>query len=404
LPHFEIASFLAATIGLLALISICLLVFERLGVGSIVAFLVAGLVTGEIRDLPPHTAVALREFAELGVILLLFLIGLETTPPQLRGLGRNALTFGVPQITVSAVVISLYAWWSLPVRETAIILGLGFALSSTVVVMQILADRNELQSPLGQKAFAILLAQDLAIVPMLLAIPLMANEAAAGAGSPPWWTILRAIVAVALIVVVGRFVLTRILTIAVRQQNAAAFVCMTFLAVLSAALAAERAGLSMALGTFLLGAVLSTSPLGHRIAETIEPVKSTLLALFFFSVGLSIDLEIATQSWSTLLLTTAVVMILKFAIVAVLVLLSGGTRPEALRLGLMLAQCGEFGFVLFAAAQADGLMSAKATTLASVLITLSMLATPFLVRLSDHLAGPPGRRGRADAAPTSDRH
>jgi glutathione-regulated potassium-efflux system ancillary protein KefC len=393
LPHFEIASFLAATIGLLGLISICLLVFERLGVGSIVAFLVAGLVIGEIRDLPPDTALALREFGELGVILLLFLIGLETTPPQLRSLGRDALTFGVPQITVSVVVISLYGWWSLSVWETAITLGLGFALSSTVVVMQILADRNELQSPLGQKAFAILLAQDLAIVPMLLAVALMANEAATESGSTPWWwTILRAILALVLIIVVGRFVLTRVLTIAVRQQNTAAFVCVSLLAVLSAALAAERAGLSMALGTFLLGAVLSISPLGHRIAETIEPLKSTLLALFFFSVGLSIDLGIAAQSWSMLLLTTAVVMILKLAIVAALVLLSGGTAPEALRLGLMLAQCGEFGFVLFAAAQADGLMSAKTTTLASVLITLSMLATPFLVRLGDHLAGPPRKR------------
>jgi glutathione-regulated potassium-efflux system protein KefB len=393
LPHFEIASFLAATIALLGLISICLLVFERLGVGSIVAFLVAGLVIGEIRDLPPDTALALREFGELGVILLLFLIGLETTPPQLRSLGRDALTFGVPQITVSAVVISLYGWWSLSVWKTAITLGLGFALSSTVVVMQILADRNELQSPLGQKAFAILLAQDLAIVPMLLAVALMANEAATESGSTPWWwTILRAILAVVLIIVVGRFVLTRVLTIAVRQQNTAAFVCVSLLAVLSAALAAERAGLSMALGTFLLGAVLSVSPLGHRIAETIEPLKSTLLALFFFSVGLSIDLGIAAQSWSMLLLTTAVVMILKLAIVAALVLLSGGTAPEALRLGLMLAQCGEFGFVLFAAAQADGLMSAKTTTLASVLITLSMLATPFLVRLGDHLAGPPRKR------------
>src|SRR5262249_32614034 len=157
-----------------------------------------------------------------------------------------------------------------------------------------------------------------------------------------------------------------------------AFVCMTFLAVLSAALAAERAGLSMALGTFLLGAVLSTSSLGHRIAGTIEPVKSTFLSLFFFFVGLSIDLVIAAQSWGTLLVATAVVVTLKFVIVAALVLLCGGTRPEALRLGLALAQCGEFGFVLFAAAQEGALMSAKTTTLASVVITLSMLATPFL--------------------------
>jgi glutathione-regulated potassium-efflux system protein KefB len=390
LPHFEVASFLAAAIGLLGLVSICLLVFARLGVGSIVAFVVAGLVIEEIRDFPAETALALREFAELGVVLLLFLIGLETTPPQLRGLGRDALTFGVPQIAISAAAIGLYGWWFLSVRETAIVLGLGFALSSTVVVMQILVDRNELQNPLGQKAFAILLAQDLAIVPMLLAVALMANKAATGSGSAPlWWTILRAIIAIALIILVGRFVLTRILAIAVRRQNESAFVSVTFLAVLSAALAAERAGLSMALGTFLLGAVLSMSPLGHRVAETIEPAKSTLLALFFFSVGLSIDLDIAVQNWGTLLLTTAVVMILKFAIVAVLVQLGGGTRPEALRLGFALAQCGEFGFVLFAAAQAEGLMSAKTTTLASVVITLSMLATPFLVRLGDHLAGPP---------------
>jgi glutathione-regulated potassium-efflux system ancillary protein KefC len=388
--HFEVASFLAAAIGLLGLVSICLLLFARLGVGSIVAFVVAGLVVEEIHDLPAETALALREFAELGVVLLLFLIGLETTPPQLRGLGRDALTFGVPQIAVSAAAIGLYGWWFLSVRETAVVLGLGFALSSTVVVMQILVDRNELKSPLGQKAFAILLAQDLAIVPMLLAVALMANEAASGSDSAPlWWTILRAVIAIALIILVGRFVLTRILAIAVRRQNEAAFVSMTFLAVLSAALAAERAGLSMALGTFLLGAVLSMSPLGHRVAETIEPVKATLLALFFFSVGLSIDLDIAVQNWAILLLTTAVVMILKFAIVAGLVRLGGGARPEALRLGFALAQCGEFGFVLFAAAQAGGLMSAKTTTLASVLITLSMLATPFLVRLGDYLAQKP---------------
>jgi glutathione-regulated potassium-efflux system protein KefB len=390
LPHFELASFLAAAIGLLGLVSICLLVFARLGVGSIVAFVVAGLVISEIRDLPPGTVLALREFAELGVILLLFLIGLETTPPQLRGLGHNALIYGVPQIAVSAVAIGLYGWWFLSVRETAIVLGLGFALSSTVVVMQILVDRNELQSPLGQKAFAILLAQDLAIVPMLLAVALMANEAATSSGSLPWWwAILRAVLAIALIILVGRFVLTHILAIAVRRQNEPAFVSVTFLAVLSAAFVAERAGLSMALGTFLLGAVLSISPLGRHIAETIEPVKSTLLALFFFSVGLSIDLEIAAQTWGTLLLTTAVVMTLKFAIVVGLVVSCGGTRPEALRLGLALAQCGEFGFVLFAAAQTDGLMGAKTTTLASVLITLSMLATPFLVRLGDHLLGAP---------------
>jgi Kef-type K+ transport system membrane component KefB len=361
LAHFELFSFLASATGLLALISFCLLVFGRLGVGSIVAFLIAGLVVGQMRDLPPTSVQALQEFAELGVILLLFLIGLELQPSQLRG---------------------VFATW-----DTAIVLGLGFTLSSTAVVVQLLKERNELHTSWGEKAFAILLAQDIAVVPFLLVVALISGGGTTGGTGTPWlWAMTRAIIVILGIPVVGHFVLTRVLAVAVKQQNEAAFACVAFLGVLGAALAAERAGLSMALGTFLLGATLSVSPFGHRIAASVEPVKSILLALFFLSVGFSIDLETVASAWAPLLFNTLVTLALKFGIVFLLAFAGGLPRPDAVRLSVALAQCGEFGFVLFSAAQAGGLMSLRLTALASVLITISMLATPFLLRLVAHWA------------------
>jgi glutathione-regulated potassium-efflux system ancillary protein KefC len=386
LPHFEVTAFLTAAIGVLGLISLCLLVFGRLGVGSIIAFLVAGVVIEQVRDIPASTVLALRGVAELGVVLLLFLIGLEIQLDQLRRLGRDVLAFGLPQIVLSALVIGLYVWWRFAGWEASLVLGLGFALSSTVVVVPLLRERDELRSPWGSKAFAILLAQDLAIVPLLLVVSLMVEQDSAGAAGASWpWAVGRAAVAVVGIVLGGRYALPWILGRAERQNNEPAFACVIFLGVLAAALAAESVGLSMALGTFLLGMTLSTSPLGHRIAATVEPVKSTFLALFFLSVGLSVDLRVVSLTWAPLLLNAAAILLMKSIVLLGLALTLGVSRADAVRLSLALSQCGEFGFVLFGAAQVGGLMTAERVALASVLITISMLATPFLVRLGDRL-------------------
>jgi Kef-type K+ transport system membrane component KefB len=293
--HFEVTAFLTAAIGFLGLISICLLVFGRLGVGSIIAFLVAGVLIELVRDIPASAVQVLHGVAELGVVLLLFLIGLEIRLDQLRRLGRDVLAFGLPQIVISALVIGPYVWWRFAGWEPSLVLGLGFALSSTVVVVPLLRDCGELNSPWGSKAFAILLAQDLAIVPLLLVVSLMVEQESADAAGVSWpWAVGGAAIAVVGIVVGGRYWLPRILAIAENQKNEPAFVCVSLLGVLAAALAAESVGLSMALGTFLLGATLSMSPSGHHIAATVEPVKSTLLALFFLSVGLSVDLRIVS--------------------------------------------------------------------------------------------------------------
>jgi glutathione-regulated potassium-efflux system protein KefB len=396
LPHIEIDSLLATTIGLLGLIVVCLLLFGRLGIGSIVAFLVAGLIAAQFRAISGHTLVSLREIAEIGVVLLLFLIGLEITPPQLRGLSRNALTYGLPQIVVSVAAIALYMEWRLIGHpevggwEAGIVLGLGFAMSSTIVVVQLLKDRGELHSSWGRPAFAILLAQDLAIVPFLLIVSLMAKGEADGGLDTPWlWAAARAVAVIAAIPLIGRFVLMRVLALAERQQNTPAFVCSSFIGVLAAALAAEQAGLSMALGTFLLGATLSTSKYGHQIAEAIEPVKSVLLALFFLSVGLSIDLDVIGHAWAALIINTTAILVIKAAIIFIIASTLAAPRHDATLLALALAPCGEFGFVLFVAAQQGGLISPDLSALGSVLIAISMVATPFLVRLGDKLTGAP---------------
>ena len=392
MPHIEIAHLLGASIGLLSLIAACLLVFDRLGVGSIVAFLMAGLIVGQFRDVSPDVLANLREIAEIGVILLLFLIGLEITPPQLRGLGRDALAYGLPQILISVAAVGLYMEWRLAGHagiggwEAGVVLGLGFALSSTIVVVQILKDRGDLHSSWGRPAFAILLAQDLAIVPFLLIVSLMAKGDAADNQQVAWlWAVARAVIVIAGIPLAGRCVLARALAIAERRQNTPAFVCVSFAGVLAAALAAEQAGLSLALGTFLLGATLSSSKFGHQIAEAIEPVKSVLLALFFLSVGLSLDLGVVAQAWAPLAINTAVILALKAGIIFALALVAGSSRNDAIRLALTLAQGGEFGFVLFLAAQEGGLMTPQLSALASMLIAISMIATPFLVRLADRL-------------------
>ena len=399
MPHFDVPAFLAAAIGLLGLISLCLLVFGRLGVGSIVAFLVAGIVIGQVRDIPAQTILAVHEFAEIGVVLLLFSIGLEIRLDQLRRLGRDALAFGIPQIILSALLIGLYFWWGFAEWEASLVLGLGFALSSTVVVVQLLKERDELHSTRGSKAFAILLAQDLAIVPLLLLVSFMVDREGVGPGGGLWlWAVAWAAVAVVGIIVGGRYVLPRVLAIAEKQKNGPAFTCISLLGVLAAALASESVGLSMALGTFLLGAMLSLSSFGHRIAAIVAPVQDTLLALFFLSVGLSVDLQVVSQTWAPLLFTVVAILLMKLVVVFGLALVLRVDKGDALRLSLALAQCGEFGFVLFSTAQAGGLLTADRTTLASVMIAISMLAAPFLVRLGDRLLS-----GRAAASYGQDR-
>jgi Kef-type K+ transport system membrane component KefB len=217
-----------------------------------------------------------------------------------------------------------------------VVLALGFSLSSTVVVLQLLKDHNQLHAPWGRKAFAILLAQDLAVVPLLLTVSLMGEWDTTRGGAHWLWAVTRAAIVIVGIPVVGRYGLTRVLAIAVHQDNKPAITCLTLLGVLAAALAAETAGLSMALGTFLLGATLSVSSLAHRVIAAVEPTEKTLLALFFLSIGLSIDLNTISQASVALLVSTVVILALKFLALLVIGLVRGVGYADSLRLALSL--------------------------------------------------------------------
>ena len=380
--HAELTGFLIAAVCLLSLLCVCLLVFGRLGAGPVVALVFAGLVIGQLHALASDTVRHLHQIADLGLVLLLFVIGLDMSPPRLRALGRDAATLGVPQIVASAAVIGGLVFWQSASWQSAIVLGLALSLSSTIVALRLLEDRGELHSSWGDKTFAILITQDLAAVPFLVAISTLAGVSGDNGSALPWyWLVFLAVIVISGIIVLGRFAVTRVLAVATRQANEPAFICATFLAVLVAALASGQAGLSMALGAFLLGITLSVSPFGPRLSTIVEPVKSTLLALFFVNIGASLDLEVLAASWLPVVLNTVAILVIKFAVMFALALLSGILVRDAVRMALVLSQCGEFGFVLFAASQAGGLLTPELSALASVLIAISMLATPFLMRL-----------------------
>jgi glutathione-regulated potassium-efflux system ancillary protein KefC len=384
LIHFDIGSALTAITLLLAITSLSLLAFGRLGLGMVVAFIGAGILLGQFTDLPQGTVSTLREATEFGVVLLLFLIGVELEPKELNRLGRDVAIWGTAQILFTGLLIGIYAWLVVGKLNASIIIGLGFALSSTTLVIQMLKDRGELDSPWGRKALAILIAQDLAIVPLLLLVPLLAESP--GANSDRSWLkqLPIAIAALVVIVVIGRFVLPRLLRLAENQKNDAAFSCLTLLSTAAAALISHTVGLSMALGAFLLGLTLSISPYRHKIVKIIEPGKGLLLSLFFISIGLSLDLRIFYSDWFRILLHTSVLLTLKMVAMFVVAIVARLSAPDALRLSSVLSQSGEFAFVLFAAAISAG-PAPYDGALYSALIILSMLATPFLMHLADRL-------------------
>jgi Kef-type K+ transport system membrane component KefB/voltage-gated potassium channel Kch len=299
---------------------------------------------------------------------------------QLFGLGTlQVLVTGAVLATVALAIG--YPW------PAAIVLGLGLALSSTAFVMQLLAERDEVASEQGRAALAILLLQDMAVIPLLALVPLLAHDA----GEPDAATIGQRTLVIALtlaaIVGLGRVALPRAFATLARQRSDEAFAVLAVLAVLAAAWLAQYAGMSPALGAFVVGVLLSGSPFPHQVAAEVRPFKGVLLGLFFVSVGMSVDLGVLRERWAEILGLVAALILLKGVVIWLLCRLFGLDRRAALRTSLLLTQGGEFGFVLFGAAAASGVMGAQLHTTALLVISLSMAATPFLVQLGDRFLG-----------------
>ncbi|MDJ0852345.1 MAG: monovalent cation:proton antiporter-2 (CPA2) family protein [Myxococcota bacterium] len=384
----DLDEFLLATVILLAATAVFVSLFKRLGVGSILGFLAAGVVLGPSGLALTQDVEGLRHFTELGVVLFLFIIGLEMQPSKLWSMRRLLFGLGSLQVLVTGAVLGGYVFLDGVKWQAALILGLGFALSSTAFVMQLLGERGELTSEHGETSLAILLMQDMAIVPLLALVPLLADAPAeaAGAGASPWLQFVEVAGTIAGVALVGRYLIPHALAVAARGRNQEAFVAFALLAALGAAYAMDLVGVSMALGAFLMGMMLSASDYRHQIEASVEPFKGVLIGLFFISVGMSIDLGLLVVEWTAVVRIVSVFLVVKVVALSILCLFFGVGRAAAIRTGFILCQCGEFGFVLFGAAFAGGLLTEGEFGLALMLVTVTMIVTPLMARAGDALA------------------
>ena len=376
-------SFIYSAVLLLVVASIAVALFRHFGLGTILGLLVTGIIVG------PHTpgpfvtqeVDSVRQFTEIGVVMLLFLIGLEMKPSRLWSLRHMLFGLGSLQIILSTLGIAVYFRISNESWTTALLLGASFALSSTAIVMQMLRDRGEVASAHGQTAFAVLLMQDLAVVPLLAAIPLFADADNLPFGQPLWERMGLAVAMVSMVVVAGRYLVPRALDHLARRNQREAFFLTALAAMFMAALAMDRAGMSMALGAFLMGMLLSTSRYSLQIEATMEPHKGLLMSLFFVAVGMSVDVPALARNPFEFSLNVVAIVSIKIAILFGLCLAFGTGRKTAIRVAFLLSQGGEFGFVMFGAGKALGLVDEKTFVTAIAVISSSMLLTPILVKL-----------------------
>lgn len=375
---YEAAVFLGAA-------TVAVPLFTRLKLGAVLGYLVAGVaigpaVLGLVAD--PKTVFTISEF---GIVLLLFVIGLELAPSRLWALRRAILGLGFLQVTITAVLLSVIAALALGYSwVTAGVLGTALALSSTAFALQVLKERGALNTPRGQTALSILLFQDLAIIPILAILALLAPTGS-GAGFNDGSQLLITLAAVGGVVVVGRYALTPVFRFIARWGAREVFIGAALLVVVSAALVMAYFGLSMALGAFLAGVALAESEFRHELEADIEPFRGLMLGLFFIAVGLGIDLDVIRREWLFLLIAAPVLMLLKAAVIYVLVRLFGDGRSDSREIAAVLPQAGEFGFVLFATATAGGVLSSSDASLFTALVALTMALTPLFVMTMDAL-------------------
>lgn len=374
--------------------------FRKLRLGSILGYLAAGVVIGPFGLGLFTDSASTLHVAELGVVLFLFIIGLELNLARLWAMRRDIFVLGTAQVVLTGLLAMIYPLlvvgrpW-----QASLVAGLGLALSSTALVMQMLGERGEVQQPHGQKAFAILLLQDLAIVPLLALVALLSPNDSAG-GDPVWLSAAKMLGAVTVVVVTGRYLLSPFFRVLASAGAHEVMTAAALLVVIAAATLMTYVGLSSALGAFLAGVLLAESSYRHELEADIEPFRGLLLGLFFISVGMTVDLKVIASHWGLLLGALVTLTVIKTGVVYGLLRLIRAGHDVAIRTALLLPQGGEFGFVLFSTAVAAGVMVQEQATLLVALVTLTMAVTPLLAVLAPRLVGPqaaaPAREERFD--------
>jgi glutathione-regulated potassium-efflux system protein KefB len=387
MQHGELG-FLTFGLVLLAAAVLSVPIARRLGLSAIVAYLIAGIVIGPHGLAAFGTPESIIPVSELGVVMLLFLIGLELELGRLVALRRAIFGLGAAQLALTALAIGVLAYLvGLVDWRGAVVAGVALAMSATAIALEILEERGQLQQDYGQRAFAILLFQDMAVVPLLAVLPLLAqagesNHANVGDG-------LRAVAlivgAILLIVVAGRYLLNPFFRLLAQTGSREVMTAAALLVVLGAALVMQKAGMSMALGAFLAGVLLAESNYRHELEADIEPFRGLLLALFFMGIGMSIDLAVVRANLWLILVAAAVITVLKAAIVWLLFNATCVRRADALRAGSVLTAAGEFAFVLIPLGGSLGVLDARQASILTAIAAITMLLGPLVATFTETL-------------------
>lgn len=358
--------------------------FRWLGLGTVLGYLAAGVALGPTARLVVDGQ-ELLQVAELGIVLLLFIIGLELNVTRLWAMRREIFGLGVTQVLVTGCVLALICaaafGFSLP---SAVVVGFGLALSSTAFSVQFLEAQGALNQPHGQTAFSMLLLQDLAIAPLLALVPLL-SPGGEGAHDISGSRFALALASVAVLVVAGRYLINPLFRLIASTGAREAMIAAALFVVLGSATLLQLAGLSMGLGAFFAGVLLADSSYRHELTADIEPFRGVLLGLFFMAIGLSLDLGAVAANWAAVIAAVPALMLAKAVVIYGVVRLFGSDHNDAVRIAALLPQGGEFGFVLFSAASAALVLSASTASLLTAIVTLSMALTPISVRLGELL-------------------
>ncbi|PXW53496.1 monovalent cation:proton antiporter-2 (CPA2) family protein [Methylobacterium sp. B4] len=379
------ASELVQVVSLLAAGVIAVPLFKRLGLGSVLGYLLAGLVIGPFGLGLFTDAHAILHVAELGVVMFLFIIGLEMEPSRLWGMRREIFGLGLAQVGACIAALTLVGVGLGFSVTVAFVAGTGFVLTSTAIVMQLLEERGSLSRPKGQRIVAILLLEDLAIVPLLAVVTLLAPGGAGASGMERLYAIGIALGSVAALVAAGRWLLNPLFRLLAAAKAREVMTAAALLVVLGSALAMQLGGLSMAMGAFLAGVLLSESSFRHQLEADVEPFRGILLGLFFLGVGMSLDLAIIAANWGLILLSVAAYMVVKSLVIYGIARILRATHTESLERAALMAQGGEFAFVLYAAAASVGIIDGTTNAVLTATVILSMAVTPLAVILFDRL-------------------
>lgn len=389
--------FLIALLVFLVAAVVAVPLARRGGLGAVLGYLLAGAAIGPFALRLVTDVESILHFSEFGVVLMMFVIGLELEPRKLWALRRSIFGYGGAQLAACALVIGVAAALAGASWQVALVAGLGLALSSTAIALATLTERNLFGTPAGAASFGILLFQDIAAIPMIALLPLLATQGAteAGAGAAGWLAAGKAVAVIGAVVAGGRYLVRPALRFIARTDMREMFTAFALLLVVGIALMMDAVGLSMALGTFLAGVLLADSEYRHALEADLEPFKGLLLGLFFMAVGMSIDFAVLARSpWLVLGLVAAFV-VAKTAVLALLARYFSIARGQRLLFALLISQGGEFAFVVFGVAGGAGLLPRETEALLVLVVALSMVATPLLLLAYDRLVAPRIGAGKA---------